>query len=387
MNNSSLVAFLKDLVRIPSMNGDEEKVLQRVKAEMEDLGYPKIWFDELGNLYGKIGDGPNIIAIDGHLDTVDVGNLSNWEHPPFEAHESEGRIYGRGACDQKGGIAAAIYAGKELIDRGIPQDTSLVVCATVLEEDYEGVSWKFILEETEFRPSVVLLTEPTNMEIKIGQRGRMEMKVNLEGISSHGSAPERGDNAIYKAAPILKEIDELNKNYESDSKLGAASITATDIRSSAPSLCAVADSCTIHLDRRLTSGETLQSCKREIESLESVKSSQGTVSIPEYQVRSYTGKEIKLPAYYPAWIMEEDHIAVKRAKTAFKEAYKSDPEIGVWAFSTNGVWTKGVHDIPTIGFGPGNEEYAHSPKEHIEIEQLNQSVKFFVEFVRDSKQS
>ena len=378
----NVIEFLRDIISIPSVSGKEGEVVERIRQEMERLGYDKVWMDSLGNLFGQIGSGKRILVIDGHCDTVDVGNSDNWNVDPFRGDYRDGIIYGRGAADQKGGLASAIYAGSILKQMGMPEDTTLLVVASILEEDFEGLSWQHIVEQDDVRPEAVLLTEPSSLGIRIGQRGRMEMKVNTQGVSCHGSAPERGENAIYRAGPIIQDIEKLNHRLSSKSILGKGSITITDIRSTAPSLCAVADSATLHLDRRLTEGESMESAFREIATLPSVKSASARVSIPEYEVISHTGLKIPIKAYYPMWLMDADHSLVKTAVHAYESQFNEKADVGVWVFSTNGVATKGLFDIPTIGFGPGEEQYAHTPRDQVRADDLVKSVAFYVSFVR-----
>jgi len=380
-----VVKFLREIITIPSMSGKEEAVIQRIKKEMEKIGYHKVRIDPMGNLLGIMGSGKRIIALDGHCDTVGVGNPDTWEFDPFKGDYHDNIIYGRGACDQKGGLASAIYAGKILKEIGIPDNISLLVTASVLEEDFEGLCWQYIINEGKIRPEAVLLTEPSNLQIKIGQRGRMEMKVKTRGISSHGSTPERGENAIYKIAPIIRDIEQLNKKLHSKSILGKGTITATDVMSTAPSLCAVADSAALHLDRRLTGGETMDSSVNEILNLPSVKTVDAGVTVPEYNIKSYTGLVYPVKAYYPMWLMEETHPLVRSAERAYQEQFSQKAEVGVWAFSTNGVVTKGGEDIPTIGFGPGKEEFAHTPYDQVSEDDLVKAMEFYAAFILELK--
>lgn len=377
---SNLVAFLRDIIAIPSMNGREEAVVQRIREEMEQLDYDKIWTDGMGNLFGQIGSGKRMLVLDGHVDTVGVGNLDNWDHDPFKGKCSDGVIYGRGASDQKGGVAAAVYAGRIVKELGLPADISLLIAPTVLEEDYEGISWKYILEQGDIKPEAVLLTEPSNLGIRIGQRGRMEIKVSAKGISCHGSAPERGQNAIYKITPVIRDIDELNRRLASPSVLGKGSITVTEIKSSSPSLCAVPDLATLHLDRRLTEGETMESCIKEIMGLDSVKSIDAAVFVPGYNVKSCTGLVYPTDAYYPMWLMEEHHPLVRTAVRVYESQFSRKADVGVWQFSTNGVSTKGLYNIPTIGFGPGEEEHAHTPYDQVKETDLLKALEFYAAF-------
>lgn len=372
-----IVRFLRDIIAIPSACGKEEAVVDRIKQEMEKIGYDKAWLDPMGNLFGQMGSGSRIIAFDGHCDTVDVGNTDNWKVDPFKGDCQNGIIYGRGASDQKGGLASAIYAGKILKSLGIPEDLSFIVSASVLEECFEGISWKYIIEEDKIIPNAVVLTEPSDMTIKIGQRGRMEMKLKAKGVSCHGSTPELGENAIYKMTPVIQDIERLNRSLSSGSILGKGSVVVTDIRSEAPSLCAVPDSATIHIDRRLTVGEDLETSLQEINTLDSIEGVKADISVPEYTIKSYTGYTTKAKAYVPMWVMEESHPLVQTAVRAYKSQFNEEPEIGTWKFSTNGVATKGMFDIPSIGFGPGNEKHAHSPDDQIKIEDLVNAISFY----------
>jgi len=376
-----LVRFLREIISIPSISGQEKEVIERIKQEMIKLGYDMVRVDPMGNLIGRIGTGSRIIALDGHCDVVDVGNPDTWEFDPYKGEMKDGVIYGRGASDQKGGLAAAIYAGKILKEMVLPADISVIIVASVLEETLEGVCWQYIIEEEKIVPEAILLTEPTNLAINIGQRGRMEIKVKTDGISCHGSAPERGENAIYKIAPIIKEIEGLNNHLKSDSILGKGTLALTDISSDTPSLCAVPDSSTIHIDRRLTEDETIDTSVKEIENLKSVKEAGAIVYIPDYDAVCYTGLVYPIKAYYPTWLMDKNDPLVKKAEVSFSDQFGDEAEIGVWVFSTNGVVTKGMYNIPSIGFGPGEEKHAHTPDDQVKINDLLKAVEFYVSFV------
>ena len=376
-----MASFLREIVAIPSPCGQEGDVIERLRTTMVDFGYDEVRVDKMGNLLGRIGAGPRLIAIDGHCDTVGVGNPDTWEVDPFEGDYRDGVIYGRGAVDQKGGLTSALFAGKILKEIGLPEEISLLVVASVYEEDVEGVCWQHLVMDEKLAPEVVLLTEPTNLEIKIGQRGRMEMRVATSGRSCHGSAPERGENAIYKIAPIIREIEELHSHLENPSILGKGSITVTDVRSTAPSLCAVADSATIHLDRRLSEGETLESAVREVRNLPSVKAFGAEVTIPRCTIKTHTGYERLVEAYYPTWLMERDNPFVQLAVEAHEKQFGEGVNLGVWQFSTNGVATKGMYGMPTIGFGPGKEEYAHTPNDQVRVDDLVKAAKYYAAFV------
>jgi putative selenium metabolism hydrolase len=379
---SDVTQFLRDIIAFPSLSSQEGEVIQRIKGEMEKIGFEEIRIDGLGNLLGRIGNGRRTLVIDGHIDVVGVGNPDLWEVDPFKGDLRDGVIYGRGACDQKGGVASAIYAVKILKQIGMAEDVTLWISCTVQEEDCDGLCWKYIIEEEKFTPDAVLLTEPTGLNIYRGQRGRMEIKVKTEGLSCHGSAPERGVNAVYKMAPIVQEIEDLNARLKDDSFLGKGTVTISEIKSTSPSLCAVADSCIIHLDRRLTAGETIDTALEEIRNLPSFKKAEAKVWLEEYTTPSYTGKIFPMQKYYPTWVLEEDHPVLQTAVESYRKLFNKNPLIDKWTFSTNGIATMGLHSIPTFGFGPGEEKYAHSPYEQIPVEHLVKAMAFYAAFVR-----
>lgn len=378
----ALTRFLQDIVSIPSLSSQEGPVIERMAAEMEKLGYEEIFVDPMGNLIGRIGSGPVKIAFDGHCDVVDVGNPSLWKRDPFKAVVENGVLYGRGASDQKAGLASAIYLAPVLREIGVPENVTVYVVASVQEEDCDGLCWQYIVQEDKLRPDVVVLTEPTSLKIYRGHRGRMEIEIITEGVSCHGSAPERGVNAIYKMAPIILDIEKLNERLPPKPPLGKGTVTISQIRSTSPSLCAVADGCTIHLDRRLTIGETEETAVRELEELPSVKAAGAKVRVLDYAVPSFKGLVYPTKKYYPTWEFPESAPHVQKAIAAYRAAFGGEPEVGHWTFSTNGVSTAGRFGIPSVGFGPGHEKYAHFPDEQVEIEHLVRATAFYAAYVR-----
>ncbi|MGI9224609.1 MAG: YgeY family selenium metabolism-linked hydrolase [Woeseiaceae bacterium] len=378
---ADLTAFMQDIIRIPSLSSQEGNVIERIREEMGKLDYDEVTVDPMGNLIGRVGSGPRVIALDGHVDTVDVGDRSLWDRDPFSAEIEGGVLYGRGTSDMKGGVASSVYAGGLVKRRGVPDDVTLLVTATVQEEDCDGLCWQYIANEDGIRPELVVITEPTSLRVYRGHRGRMEMQVHTSGISCHGSAPERGVNAVYKMAGIIADIESLNERLEPRAPLGKGTVTISDIRSTSPSLCAVADGCTIHLDRRLTIGETEETAVMEIEELPAVQAADATVSVLDYAVPSYTGLEYPTRKYYPTWELPEDAAGTKAALAAHQSAFGERAEVGFWVFSTNAVATAGMLGIPTIGFGPGHEKFAHAPNEQVEIEHLVRCSAFYTALV------
>ena len=399
---ADMTRFLRDIVKFPGESCDEKAHIDRIAEEMRKLDFDKVEIDLQGNVLGYMGTGKTLIGYDAHIDTVGIGNIDNWEFDPYEGFESETEIGGRGTSDQCGGIVSAVYGAKIMKDLGLLDDTyRVVVTGTVQEEDCDGLCWQYIINEDGVKPEFVVSTEPTDGGIYRGQRGRMEIRVDVKGVSCHGSAPERGDNAIYKMADILQEIRALNEN-DADEKtsikglvkmldekynpewkearfLGQGTVTVSQIFYTSPSRCAVADSCAVSLDRRMTAGETWESCLDEIRGLPSVQKygDDVEVSMYNYDRTSYTGCVYPIECYFPTWVIPEDHKVTKALEAAYKGLY-GDKRLGneetapsrinrpltdKWTFSTNGVSIMGRNGIPCIGFGPGAEAQAHAPNE------------------------
>ena len=398
-----MVRFLRKMISFPSESCEEKEVVACIREEMEKLGYDKVEVDGLGNVIGWMGEGDKIIAIDSHIDTVGIGNRENWTADPYEGYETDEIIYGRGGSDQEGGMASAAYSAKIMKDLGlIPEGYKLMIVGSVQEEDCDGMCWQYIVNKDGIRPEFVISTEPTDGGIYRGHRGRMEIRVDVKGVSCHGSAPERGDNAIYKMADILQNIRALNENncedgteikglvkmldpkynpdhWEDARFLGRGTCTVSQIYFTSPSRCAVADSCSISVDRRMTAGETWESCLQEIRDLPAVRKYGDDVQVSMYMYDrpSWTGEVYETEAYFPTWINRESAAHVKALVDAHQALF-GDKRIGTpsamgtregrpltdkWTFSTNGVAIQGRYGIPCVGFGPGAESQAHAPNE------------------------
>lgn len=372
---------LSKLVQKKSLSLGEKDVQLELKRQMEEAGFDEVRIDGLGNVIGRIGNGKRILAIDGHMDTVDIGLLENWNFDPLGGEVKDGFVHGRGTVDQKGGPAAFVTSGKILKELGFDRDLTIYFVGSVIEEDCDGLCWKYIIEEEGLKPDFAISTEPTNLNIYRGHRGRMEMHVHFYGVSSHGSAPERGKNAIYMASKVALEIEKLNDRLKHDDFLGKGSVTISEIISGSPSLCAVADYARIHLDRRLTWGETKESAVKEVEEL--IKGMNAKVEVLEYSETSYTGLKYGMEKYYPTWKIEEKEHIVQTGVKAFEGLFSKAPKIDKWTFSTNGVTINGLHGVPTIGFGPGNEVLAHAPNEKVPVSDLVAASAFYAAFAYD----
>ncbi len=400
--NKDMVAFLRAMISHPSESCEEGEVVACIKAEMEKLGFDKVEVDGLGNVIGWMGEGDKIIAIDGHIDTVGIGNRDNWDFDPYEGFEDDQLIGGRGGSDQEGGVDSAVYAAKIMKDMDlIPEGYKIMVVGSVMEEDCDGLCWQYIHNEEHVTPEFVVSTEPTDGGIYRGHRGRMEIRVDMHGISCHGSAPERGDNAIIKMAEVIENVRDLNENDDADGNeikglvkmlnprynpdhyedarfLGRGTCTISEIFYTSPSRCAVADGCSISIDRRMTAGETFESCLEEIRNLPACRkyAKDVKVSMYTYERPSWTGLVYPTECYFPTWINKESapHVQalVKAHEGLFGKERIGAPEamdkrqrplVDKWTFSTNCVSIQGRFGIPCVGFGPGAESQAHAPNE------------------------
>ena len=363
-----IVRFLRDLIAIPAESGKEGDRCERVRREYESLGFDDVFIDGLGSVVARIGSGDFKILFDGHIDCVGVGDLGNWDFDPFAGKLEDGEIWGRGAVDELPAIAGMAYGAKMLADRGVPEGVSLYLTASVMEEDCDGYCMRHLIETEGIRPDVAVLGEPTDLGVYRGQRGRMEATITTHGVSAHGAHADRGVNALYKMAPIISDVEQLNKGLAEDEFLGKGSIIVSSIECTTPSLNAVPDSARIYIDRRLTVGETVESSMAELKGLPHLGDAE--VELLKYDEVSWRGTRAQQDKYYPTWILDEDHPLVQGVAAAATEALGEAPKISRWSFSTNGVATMGLYGIPTVGFAPGLEELAHTTQERVSVDDL-----------------
>jgi putative selenium metabolism hydrolase len=374
--------FLMDMVRVPAFSGKEGEVIQVIRKEMEAVGFDEVRVDGLGNVIGRIGKGPRLIAFDAHIDTVYPGDPALWDFDPFTPRIEDGQVWGRGTVDQEGGMAAMVTAGRIIQELGLNDAFTLLFTGTVMEEDCDGLCWKYLIHEEGIRPELVVITEPTNMNIYRGHRGRMEMQVRVKGLSCHGSAPERGDNAIYKISRVALEIEQLHERLATDAFLGKGSVCVSQVFFTGPSQCAVPDSATISLDRRLTAGETKASAVEEVrDACARAGYPDAEVSILEYREPAYTGLVYPMEKYYPTWVLPPDSPWLADSVRAYEGVFGKAPLVDKWTFSTNAIAIAGLEGIPCLGLGPGNEVLAHFPNEHCPVEHLSGAAAFYAALV------
>ncbi len=378
-----VIVLAQDLVKLPSPSGQEDKVAHRLAEEMERLGFDRVWIDPVGNVVGQVGSGrPPILIFNGHMDTVGVGDPHAWRHDPFGGEILEGYLYGRGAADMKGPLAAMVYGAHLLRERGGARGT-LYVVGVVQEEPREGMAIKYLLEENGIQPDAVLLGEPSDFQVKRGHRGRVEIRVVTRGRACHASNPNAGENALYAAARIIFGIELLAAHLPSDPVLGPGTIAVTHLESFAASRNAIPDRAELIIDRRLTLGETEVKALAEIQSIVQKEGVRADVFVPEYEAESYTRYRVRGREYYPAWLLPEDHPFLRQVVRGVERALGVRPEVSTWAFSTDGVYTMGEAGIPTVGFGPGEEAQAHTADERIAVRDIVRAVEAYAAIARE----
>jgi putative selenium metabolism hydrolase len=377
---ADMLQFLRDICAIPSESCQEKEVVLRIKKEMEKVGFDEVKIDAMGNILGRIGTGSHVIAMDAHIDTVGIGAKAEWKWDPFQGKLENDIFYARGATDQKAGMVSMVYGAKVIKDLGLTADYTLWITGTVQEEDCDGLCWQYILKEGILKPEVVVITEPTNLGIYRGHRGRMEIGVTTRGISCHGSAPERGKNAVYMMSKICNEIEKLNDRLAHDEFLGKGTVTVSYIECSTPSLCAVPDRAYIHLDRRLTMGETKEIAITEVKDTCKRAGIDAEVEVLMYEVPSYTGFKYPTEKYFPTWTIPSEHKACRASVSVYESLFGEKPRVDKWVFSTNGIATMGMFGIPTVGFGPANEVYAHMVTDQCPVDHLVKAAAFYAGF-------
>ncbi|HXF81787.1 MAG TPA: YgeY family selenium metabolism-linked hydrolase [bacterium] len=369
-----IVAFLREIVAIPSVDSQLAEVGGAVGDRMRRLGFDEVRFDAMGNILGRIGQGPRTLLYDSHLDTVGVSDRAAWAWDPFQGKVENGILYALGAGDEKGSTPPMIYALHVLQRLGLLAGWSCYYFGN-MEEWCDGIAAHALVEGEGLRPDFVVIGEPTRLQVYRGHRGRVEVRVTFRGKTAHASAPERGDNAVYKAAAFAQAVARLNGTFRSDPFLGPGSVAVTQIQSRSPSLNAVPDVCALYLDRRVTVGETKEQVLAELRALPG--GAEAEIVVPTYAEPSYTGFVFPVEKVYPAWVLPEDHILVRAAQATARAAYGRPTDLGRWAFSTNGTYWMGKAGIPSIGFGPGDERYAHTTEDQVPLSDVTASARFY----------
>ncbi|TAK14130.1 MAG: YgeY family selenium metabolism-linked hydrolase [Anaerolineae bacterium] len=374
----SIVKFLREIVAIPSMDSQIGPVGERIAKEMRGLGYDEVRFDKMGNILGRIGDGPKSIVMDSHIDTVGIGNPDEWGWDPFTGKVEDGVLYARGACDEKGSTPGMVYGLAIARDLGLLEGWTAYYFGN-MEEWCDGIAPNTFVEvDPKVKPDFVVIGEPTRMQVYRGHKGRVEMEVVSKGRSAHAASNHLGDNALYKLLPVLAGIRDLEPKLGDHPFLGHGKITASDLHVKTPSINAVPDEAILFVDRRLTFGEDKEKAIQQVRDLIPAEFRE-TVSVEEmfYDTPSYTGFVFPVDKYFPAWALEDEHPLVQAGQQARRLIGLGDSPSGKWNFSTNGIYWAGKAGIPSIGFGPGDEVTAHTTNDSVSLSEVVKATEFY----------
>ena len=373
-----IIEFMRDVVAIPSMDSKIGEVGERIQAEMKKLGFDEIRFDKMGNTVGRIGNGKKVMVYDSHIDTVGIGDPSSWQWDPFKGKVEDGVLYARGACDEKGSTPGMIYGLAIARDLGLLDGWTVYYFGN-MEEWCDGIAPNTFVEvDPKVKPDFVVIGEPTKMLVYRGHKGRLEMKVTAKGKSAHAASNHLGDNAIYKLLPVIAGIRDLEPKLGDHEFLGHGKITVSDMHVKTPSINAVPDEAIIYIDRRMTFGETKEAVKKQVEDLIPAEF-KDTVKLEElfYDEPSYTGFVFPVDKYFPAWAYEEGHPLVQAGQEARQLIGLPEAKPGKWNFSTNGIYWAGKAGISSIGFGPGDEETAHTVNDSVSLDDMVKATEFY----------
>lgn len=378
MAREDIIQFMLEICEIPSMDSQIGPVGERIQAEMKKLGFDEVRFDKMGNTIGRIGNGKRVIVYDSHIDTVGVGDPSSWGWDPFKGKIEDGILYARGACDEKGSTPGMIYGLAMARDLGLLEGWTAYYFGN-MEEWCDGIAPNTFVEvDPKIKPDFAVIGEPTKMLTYRGHKGRLEMKVTAKGKSAHAASNHLGDNAIYKLLPVIAGIRDLEPKLGDHEFLGHGKITVSDMHVKTPSINAVPDEAIIYIDRRMTFGETKETVKKQVEDLIPAEF-KDSVKLEElfYDEPSYTGFVFPVDKYFPAWALEADHPLVEAGQKARTSIGLTDAPSGKWNFSTNGIYWAGKAGIPSIGFGPGDEETAHTVRDSVSLEDMVKATEFY----------
>jgi putative selenium metabolism hydrolase len=377
MDKKRLISFAQELVRERSISGEEQTIVAKIAAEMKALGFDNVWVDAYGSAIGLIhGEKPGkTLLLDGHCDIVDA-RADDWKHDPFAAVIDDGYLYGRGVADMKGALAAMIHAAAS-IDRSKIAGT-VAVSATVMEEIMEGMALQQVMNDLKL--DGVIIGEATNFSLNRAGRGRAEIVVETIGKSAHSSSPQAGLCAVHEMLRLMAAVEAIP--LPSSPEMGKAQICLTDIVSEPfPGHSVVPNRCRVSYDRRLVAGETPESVMAAIQSLPELKDILFSVKILDGEEKTYTEKNLTGLKFFPAWAFAEDHPLVTASLAGLRTSGFT-PSFGAFGFCTNGAYSAGIAGIPTIGFGPGTEQDAHTVDERIRVRDIERAADGYIGMIQ-----
>lgn len=372
-----LIDFYRRAVRVRSYSDEEGDMARLLTEQMRELDFDQVCIDGAGNAVGRVGDGPRILHFDGHMDTVRVQDAGDWRADPFGAELVDGMVLGRGSVDMKGGLAAAVYAAALAKRAGLLEGKTVYVTGSVCEEYCDGVCLEHFYRHSGLRPDVCVICEPSANTITLGHTGKVQARIKTHGVSAHGSAPEKGVNAVYEMAEIISRVEALHQRLRAVP--GAGSVVLSHISCVTASLNAVPSQCEIYLDRRLRPGESVDQVWGELDALVSGRRAsweRGTL-----RRTSWTGAELVYEPAHEPWRIAEDAPLTLRCREAYEAVFGAAPaRYGFWDFGTNAVVPVSM-GVPTIGFGPGDYKLAHMTDERCDPREVEDACRFYTQLI------
>lgn len=363
----SLLDFVCRSVQTRSYSDEEGDFASLILAEMKALDFDEVFVDGVGNVVGRVGNGATVIHFDGHMDTVEVPDADLWDVPPFSGRIVDGMLWGRGSVDMKSSLCAAIYGAALAKKEGLLEGKTVYVTGSVCEEYCDGECLRHFYGEQQLKPDYCIICEPSDNVITLGHKGKAQIRIVTHGVSAHGSAPEKGVNAVYEMAEIIRRVDALNQKL-SQREGGHGTVVLSDISCVSASLNAVPEECCIYLDRRLAFGETLEEVKAEMDDLVAGKDAHWEVGTLHHT--SWKGGSLTYEPMHDPWKISREHPLTRALERAYASVYGDAPKAyDFWDFGTNAVVPVGM-GVPTIGFGAGEYKLAHMRNERCSVEQI-----------------
>lgn len=375
-----LITFAQEIVRICSYSSQEGELAHFIRDKFEQLGYDEAYIDSIGNVVGRLGDGPVSLLLDSHMDTVEVLDPEKWTKPPFGGEIHDGRLYGRGAVDMKGALASSVYGPLIARDLGWLDGHTVYVTCTVNEEDCDGECLLSLFKEKNLRPDYYVTCEPSSNEIALGHTGKAQVRITTKGVSAAAARPHNGVNAVYKMAPIITRIETLMQDLAASGD-PHGTVTISEISSESASLNAVPSECTIEIDRRTVIGETEADVRRQFD--EVVEGTDAAWEISIVHAKSWTGQDIEYAPLHEAWMIDIDHPLAQASRDAYQAVYGKphSDQYHVWVAGSNAVAPVSL-GIPSIGFGPGEDFLSHTSDENCIVEEIVFAAQFYAQLIR-----
>ncbi|MDF7806263.1 M20/M25/M40 family metallo-hydrolase [Pontiellaceae bacterium B12219] len=366
------IDFAQRLIQTPSNSLNETYIADCIEQEMQRIGYDQVTRDDYGNVIGILfgQESAPTVLLNSHMDTVNPSREENWKTPPYDGKLENGYLHGEGAADCKGGLAAQVYTGALLQRSLLPLRGNLVVAATVAEENGASIGIRGLLEHTlpalRLMPTYAILGEPTGMGLYYGHDGWIEVDIAVEGT----------------ATELLKDATRsITDSYQT----GNNQSSWTEIREIEPIQSSGAGhSCqTLHMAQRVTEGKSAVAVLDEIDqhvqlAVNRLPGIHTAVAVHEEQQNLQSGRTVTVRRVSNAWTTDPFNRLIERARQALAAA-NCEVRTGKWELGRLGMGTAGAvlvneYGIPTIGYGPGDENQAHALDERVSCSDIRETV-------------